>query len=119
MDIKRYASFHRILLENSKREQEEIIDRARNSLQDIVSVLRNKPTVTKAVIFGSLVNGTFTKGSDIDIAVEGIPPGDFFSIWREIEEKIGLEIDLIDLDPDNIPIYNVIRRTGKVIYEKS
>lgn len=119
MDIKKYASFHRTLLENYKTEQQEINNRGYSSLQKIVPILKNKPTVTKAIIFGSLVNGTFTKGSDIDIAVEGIPPSDFFTTWREIEEVIGIEVDLIDLNPDSIPIYNIIQKTGKVIYEKS
>lgn len=119
MDIERYASFHRTSLETYKKQRQEITNRAYNSLQDIVVILKNKPSVTRAVLFGSLVNGTFREGSDIDIAVEGIPPYNFFSTWREIEEKTGIKIDLIDLNPDDMPIYNIIKRTGKIIYERS
>lgn len=119
MDIKRYAAFHRGVLESYKSEQQEISKKAFNSLQAIVTILKDKPTITKAIVFGSLVNGTYTKGSDIDIAIEGIPPKDFFSVWREIEERIGIEVDLVDLVPNNIPIYNIIQKTGRTIYEKS
>jgi predicted nucleotidyltransferase len=119
MDIEKYAIFHRKLLEAHKTEQQKINNMGYGLLKKIVAILRSKPTVTKVIVFGSLINGTFAKGSDIDIAVEGIPLNDFFAVWNEIEEKIGMEIDLIDLNPDFVPIYNIIQKTGRVVYEKS
>lgn len=118
MEIKKYASFHRALIESHKKEQQEITKKAYSSLPNIVALLKNKPGVKKAILFGSLLNGTFRENSDIDIAIEGVSPDDFFSIWRELEEKTGMNIDLIDLKPQNIPIYNIIKNRGEIIYEK-
>lgn len=80
-------------MENYKAEQSEISKKAYNSLKNISDILKNKPAVTKAILFGSLIHGTYTKGSDVDMAIEGIPPSDFFSTWREIEENLGIEMN--------------------------
>ena len=50
--------------------------------------------------FGSVVGrGTWHSGSDLDLAVEGIPPR-FFQAWSALRELLphGLDVDLVDLE---------------------
>ena len=45
-------------------------------------------------IFGSVANGQVQESSDIDIAIRGLPPEQFFYIYAKLPSKI----DLVDLD---------------------
>lgn len=120
IDVSKYAAFHRASIEKYKKEKLESTRKAYLALEKIAAILKEKPTVRKIILFGSLKNGTFIKGkSDIDIAVEGLPSSEYYSTCREIEEKAGIGIDLVDLNPNNRPLYNIITKTGKVIYERS
>lgn len=120
IDISKYAAFHRAAIEKHKKEKLESIQKAYLQLEKIVNILKEKPAVRRVVLFGSLKNGTFIKGrSDIDIAVEGLPPSEYYSTCREIEDEIGIGIDLVDLDLDNRFFYNIVAKTGKIIYERS
>ncbi len=63
-------------------------------------------------IFGSMVNGNYTKISDIDIAAIGLSKGKYFKVYGELLEKISRPIDLIGLDYDN-DFSRVIKGTVK------
>jgi hypothetical protein len=45
-------------------------------------------------------HGTWHPGSDLDLAVEGIPPEQFFQAWAALREILppGLDVDLVDLE---------------------
>jgi predicted nucleotidyltransferase len=49
-------------------------------------------------IFGSLANDQASEGSDLDIAVRGIPAKNFFSVYGEILSRSSRPVDLVDLD---------------------
>jgi len=49
-------------------------------------------------LFGSLVHGDYSDISDIDIAVTGIPKGDFFEIFGELMMSLDHPVDLINLE---------------------
>lgn len=52
----------------------------------------------KVILFGSLATGRFRKGSDIDIAVEGLTAGSYFKALGVVEEILGdVPFDLVDL----------------------
>jgi len=53
---------------------------------------------TEVYIFGSLAEGRFTRHSDIDMAVRGLPPEKFFHAMGEAMEVLGRPFDLVDLD---------------------
>lgn len=53
-------------------------------------------------IFGSLAEGTFTRHSDVDMAVTGLPPGVFFSAMSDAHEILMRPFDLIDLDDGSL-----------------
>ena len=64
-------------------------------------------------IFGSLVEGPFTKESDIDFAVIGLPKEDFFATYGQLLEQLSRSVDLIALDHGN-DFGERIRQTRKL-----
>jgi predicted nucleotidyltransferase len=49
-------------------------------------------------IFGSIAKGTADDTSDLDIAVRGISPENFFKVYGHLLTILEREIDLVDLD---------------------
>ena len=49
-------------------------------------------------VFGSAAKSTDANGSDIDLAVSGLPPSAFYRMGARISDLIGRSVDLIDLD---------------------
>ena len=52
-------------------------------------------------LFGSAANGSLREGSDIDLAVTGLPPEVFFEAMGMVGDILRCPLDLIDLDEDN------------------
>src|SRR5215831_14562021 len=64
-------------------------------------ILRDRFRARRVIPFGSVVgHGTWHPGSDLDLAVEGIPPEQFFQAWAALRELLppGLDVDLVDLE---------------------
>ena len=53
-------------------------------------------------VFGSAAGGVLREGSDVDLAVSGLPPEVFFRAMGQARDALGRELDLIDLDEDNL-----------------
>ena len=49
-------------------------------------------------LFGSLSTGNFNQGSDIDLAVRGVDPKRYFSIYGQLLLQLKHPLDLVDLD---------------------
>lgn len=81
--------------------------------ESIISIAK-KYKVSRVLLFGSsaLDNG---EAKDIDLAVEGILPSDFFSFYGELIFKLTKPVDIIELSgssrfhrmvaSEGIPIY--------------
>lgn len=54
--------------------------------------------VAEIYLFGSVVKGTHSAISDLDIAVRGIEPLDFFLAITELQGLLEHNFDLINLD---------------------
>jgi predicted nucleotidyltransferase len=66
-------------------------------------ILRDRFRARRVIPFGSVVgHGTWHSGSDLALAVEGIPPEQFFQAWAALRELLppGLDVDLVDLEVD-------------------
>jgi len=72
---------------------------ARHTAAEIAQELRNRFKAKKVVLFGSLARGEFSNRSDIDLAVWGISPGDFY---RAVALASGYSrtcaVDLVDAE---------------------
>lgn len=66
-------------------------------ISNAVSYL-NSIGLEEVYLFGSLAKNEATEDSDIDIAVRGIKPEDFFKIYGELLMLLSHPIDFIDLD---------------------
>jgi len=51
-------------------------------------------------LYGSIAEDRFDEGSDIDLAVKGIPSGEFFRVLGRLMLELDHPVDLVDLDKD-------------------
>jgi len=73
--------------------------RAWESARRAAEVLRTRFGATRVIAFGSLIDsGMFHERSDIDLAVQGIPPDKFFQAVAAALGASEFEVDLVDLD---------------------
>ncbi|WP_326909778.1 nucleotidyltransferase family protein [Sedimentibacter sp. MB31-C6] len=93
-------------------------------IKEIINPILRKYPISKAILFGSYVNGKAEKGSDIDLYIDSnnkLRGLDFVGLLEILVEAFGKDIDLIDkshIDPDSL-IIQEIESGGTVIYEKS
>ena len=91
--------------------------------QIIADYFKTQP-VLKAWLFGSYARGEQTSDSDVDLLVEfdhSSPIGLFAyaRMWRELQERLGLNVDLVEegtLRPFAVDSAN---RDKKLVYERA
>lgn len=71
--------------------------------------------VKRILLFGSNISSDAREGRDIDLAVEGVPPKDFFQFYGELLFSLNKPVDLVDLSVDN-KFNRLIRKEGLAIY---
>lgn len=82
------------------------------------NILVGEFQVTQIVLFGSvLVKGQFTRDSDIDLAVKGLPRKSFMAALARLISESPYEIDLKPFEDVGELLKQRIM-TGKVLYAK-
>jgi len=83
--------------------------------KELLNYFKDSETI---YLFGSFANGTFTKNSDIDIAIlykQPIPPLELFNKQNELFMIFNRDIDLIDLQNTNLVFaYEIINHSIKL-----
>ena len=69
----------------------------RPDIERAIEILR-EGGCREILVFGSVAEGQTRKGSDIDLAVRGCPPGDFFKLLGRLLMELRHPVDLVDLD---------------------
>jgi len=69
---------------------------------------------TQVFVFGSATKGGLRPGSDIDMAVRGLPPSVYFSAISKATELLGRPVDLVDLD-DPTPSVRYLLGSGELV----
>ena len=92
-------------------------------ISDLCSVFRKHANIDKVLIFGSRAKGTYSEGSDIDLASVGneISCDQLMDINIQIED-LGLlyKVDVIDYNKNiDTPIGEHIIRVGLPFYNKN
>ena len=87
-------------------------DELRKAVERAAAVLRDYGA-REVYLFGSAASGTVREGSDVDLAVVGLPPGVFFRAMAKAGDALGRELDLIDLDDDNL-FNRYLKRKGRL-----
>lgn len=72
--------------------------------------------VRKVIVFGSVANGVFSEKSDLDILVIPLTNEKFWAFRHELEEAVGVPVDLYT-DKDNSVFVKKIISRGETLYE--
>ncbi len=84
----------------------------------IAAVLERHPSVTMAMLFGSLAVGRGRSDSDLDLAVNSTVPltvHDRIELIDELAAAVGRPIDLIDLNQAHGPLLQQVLTTGRLV----
>jgi predicted nucleotidyltransferase len=78
--------------------------------------------VEKVLLFGSCLEEV-ESAQDIDIAVKGIKPREFFKYYGKVsmavDDEVDIdEVDIVDLDDAREHLYKRILSKGRIIYER-
>lgn len=65
-------------------------------------------------VFGSAALGKMDPHSDVDLAVTGLDPAQYFRAYALAHEALGLPLDLVDLDQEN-PFTRCLRDLGDLV----
>ncbi len=79
---------------------EELPESYRTDVKKAINIL-SQEGCKEIYLFGSLVNGSPTDKSDIDLAVTGLRKEDFFEIFGELMMALDHPVDLINLEKKN------------------
>jgi len=88
----------------------------RARLPHVCEVLLAEFGVRRIVVFGSLVAGDFDERSDLDLAVSGLAPDDY---WRALDRACtlaGVQVDLVCIETAPASLRHVIETEGEVIH---
>jgi predicted nucleotidyltransferase len=80
----------------------------------LIQGICRKYSATRVLLFGSSL-AKDRASRDIDIAVDGIAPRDWFRFWGELMCALSKPVDVIDLSVRS-QFVDLIRREGIVLY---
>lgn len=92
--------------------EEEVLNRELDKIVDISKEFGAK----KVLLFGSCLED-IKSAKDIDIAVAGIKPREFFKYYGKVSMRVDDEVDIVDLDDIREHFYKRILSQGRVLYE--
>jgi predicted nucleotidyltransferase len=94
----------------------EIMERTRvlTLLRKAAAHLKEIFGAEEVILFGSYaLEGASNGKSDLDIAVSGLSPHDFWAAWKLIEETVDdRPVDLIDMETASLSLKESIRKFG-------
>jgi uncharacterized protein len=85
-------------------------ERIRELLERGAALLRDAGA-REVYVFGSVAAGKAREGSDVDLAVAGLPPESFFATMARLEDLFDRYVDLVDLD-DTTPFTSYLKQKG-------
>lgn len=93
-----------------------------SDVSDIIGVITRNSKISKVILFGSRAKGTFSTGSDIDIALSGneLNTNDIIDLMIALEELyLPYKFDLLILEriKENELLAH-ISRVGMVLYDR-
>ena len=85
--------------------------------REIITRLAERYRVTRLILLGSGTDPT-REARNIDLAVEGLQPEDFFTFYGDLLFSVSKPVDLVDLSQDS-KFTRLIRREGLPLYDIS
>ncbi len=86
---------------------------------DKAIAIAKKYGVGRMYLVGSSLYKDRGEVKDYDFAIEDVPPGEFFMFYGELLRSMTKDVDLIDLSGEKTKFKNIIKREGKLVYDKS
>ncbi len=79
-----------------------------------IQVICRRYGAKRALLFGSSLNAS-REARDIDLAVEGVSPRDFFRFYGELIFALSKPVDVVDLSGQS-KFLDLVRRDGVLLY---
>jgi len=98
------------LTSEQEKERRQVLTR----LQEVAIMLKSRFGVRRVILFGSFAHtSSFTPGSDVDLAVEGLDTKKYWQAWKLAEEMIGdRTVDFVEIETAKESLKRVIQRYG-------
>jgi predicted nucleotidyltransferase len=88
-------------------------------VEQIAKLLTEQFGATQIIVFGSLMQeDCFDSESDIDMAVKGIPPEDYFTAMAAVNQISRHWVDLKPIEVIDPHFWQKVLKTGRIIYAK-
>lgn len=78
-------------------------------------MLRNEFGVDEVWLFGSLASEPRHDAFDIDLAVSGLRPDQYFAALARVSDVVGGPVDLVTLETCNERVRRIVAATGRRI----
>jgi len=108
---RRMAETERLVLERR--------EKARKLLPVIVAHLTRNYGARRIILWGSLATGGFRLGSDIDLVVEGLPPGsELFRALAEVQDLAeGIRVEIVPWEDAFDSVRAAAELDGEVLHD--
>ena len=81
-----------------------------SEIQRAVDILQHNGA-REVYVFGSHARGDARPGSDLDLAVRGVPPERFYRAVGELCSALSISVDVVDLD-ESSPTLDYLKEHG-------
>jgi predicted nucleotidyltransferase len=118
-DLEPYVRAWRERFRLASEERSRLEKQARDKLGSLVRRLVEGYGARRVWLFGSLADGAFRRGSDIDLAVEGLPDGAaLFRAGADLDD-LGrpFRVDLVPMEDAFEPVRRKILETGELLHD--
>jgi uncharacterized protein len=113
-----YVAEHRARLERERLALPALLEQARRAARDAAVRIAGRTHATRILLFGSLARGTFGPRSDIDLAVEGLVPGQLVEALAAAETGCPFPVDVLPLDAARPDVADTIRAEAEVLWPR-
>ncbi len=91
----------------------DMVKSIKSDLKKAISILEDEGC-KEVYVFGSMAEDRYHEDSDIDLAVSGIPQGEFFRVLGRLLFELDHTVDLIDLDRDD-DFSKFLKKEGELV----
>jgi len=110
--VRRYARLWRAEAEAALAAERHEAQRVRRRLPEVAAILCKEHGARRVGYFGSLITGRLTPTSDVDLYVDRLRAGAFFTVVDRLWVLLGRPVDLVELDFAPASLGACIEREG-------
>ncbi len=101
------------------KQEDELATRLLTRVRACVPEIAAAMGLRRVFLFGSLVWGGVHSRTDVDLAVEGLPPGERASFHVRISKEVDAEVDVVLLESAPDTLRRRILQNGELVYPRS